>query len=72
MKLTFSQYLTRVALAKEANPSWRMGQTYFNVLQDIDLSLAERTSTTHLDPYYDDKKIGDFLSHIYAVGEWAK
>lgn len=43
----------------------RIGQRYFNLLFDINYEVANEIRGTNFDPFYDDKKIGLFLSRIY-------
>jgi hypothetical protein len=49
-------------------PHWRMGQTYFNVLNDVRPDIAELVRGGKDDPYYDDINIGGFL--IFVEGKW--
>lgn len=65
----FADYLARVSTAKNLYPSWRMGQTYFNVLHDLRPDIANKLRATVADPFYNDELIGAFLSVVYA--EWA-
>lgn len=56
--------LQRRAEALAAGGSQRRGQAYFNVLHDIDPSLAKSICGTGLDPFYNDKRLPAFLSHV--------
>lgn len=63
--MTFEDYLKSCANSKQNNPEWRMGQTYFNVLDAIRPDLAEGLrSTINLDPFYRDENIGEFLAYV--------
>jgi hypothetical protein len=66
MKLTkdqFTEFGTRVQAMLRAT-RWRCGQAMFNVLTDMNLSLAEEVRGTELDPFYDNERIGAFMKHI--------
>lgn len=64
--MNFAEFLVECARRKEAHSSWRMGQTYFNVLKEVKPAFAETIRGTFLDPFHNDNRIGDFLSHVYA------
>jgi len=64
----FATYLERVSETKKQNSTWRMGQTYFNVLCETRSDIAEKLRGTLADPFYSDERIGAFLSVVYA--EW--
>lgn len=68
--VTFSQYLRLVVLAKEANPSWRTGQTYFNVLDNVRPDLADKICGTAIDPFHRDCVLAAFLGQISTM--WNK
>jgi hypothetical protein len=63
-EVTFVDFLRQVAIRKESHPEWRMGQTYFNVLDEVRPILAARVTGTSFDPFYDDGLIGSFLNYI--------
>ena len=67
--MTWNEYLQRVAIAQRENPSWRMGQTYFNVLHDHEPEIADRFRATTLDPFHRDERLPNFLA---ALVEWFK
>lgn len=43
---------------------WRKGQTLFNVLYEMYPDLANEIRGTPLDPFYEDRKIKDFMNFI--------
>lgn len=56
-KLTSTQLKTLefdVAIARNNYPSWRLGQTYFNVLYQYYPELADSIRSTEYDPFYVD------------------
>lgn len=62
--VTLSQYLRLASLAKEDNPSYRMGQAYYNVLDNVRPDLASRIVGTHIDPFHRDCVIAQFLAWV--------
>lgn len=58
--MTYENYIDAVQEAYKANPSWRMGQTYFNVLMDAAPDLAEEIRGTDLDPFHRDEVLPSF------------
>ncbi len=62
--MTLARYLQIVATVQERTPDWRLGQTYFNVLSEARPVLAEKVRSTPLDPFYQDARIGEFLTFI--------
>jgi hypothetical protein len=62
--MTFPEYLHVVAGRKAMEPSWRMGQTYFNVLREERPDLANKIRATAYDPFYNDELIGDCLTYL--------
>ena len=64
--MDFQTYLERVARRKQAHPTERMGQAYFNqLLEDRPYIAEEVRSDDMLDPFYDDSKIGQFLVFVH-------
>lgn len=59
---------TSILLAtKLALSSWRKGQSVFNYI-DMFFNIARHIQiNTHVDCFYDDSKINDFLSEAYAI-----
>lgn len=47
-----------------AEPDWRLGQSFFNVLREVRPDLAERVRGTKVDPFYVDDKVTDFLNFV--------
>jgi hypothetical protein len=41
-----------------------MGQAYFNTLADVRSDLADLVRGSHLDPYYNDNRIDEFLAFV--------
>lgn len=68
-QILFVQYLHAVHEKKEVEKTWRMGQTYFNVLREMRPDIAERIEVTDDDPFYDDGKIGAFLCKVMTRRE---
>ena len=63
--MTFAQYLERVRINKNNNPSWRMGQAYFNTLYAFRDDLSELVrGDTSLDPFYKDENLPTFLTWV--------
>lgn len=62
----FSRYEQAVHESYMRNRSWRLGQTYFNVLYfDLwDPELADEIRGESLDPFYDDSKIPQFRAKV--------
>lgn len=63
-KFSLQSYLNLVVVTRAENPSWRKGQTYFNVLHDVRQDLAKRISGTPIDPYYEDCNLAQFLVFV--------
>jgi hypothetical protein len=61
---TFGQYQDAVAMALRQRPGMRKGQTFYNVLLELEPELAERLVGTADDPFYDDAKLPDFLVRV--------
>lgn len=49
---TRDQFYTLAELTQRDNPSWRWGQTLFNVLEQVRPDLSEQIRGTDLDPFY--------------------
>lgn len=62
--LSFNDYLETVTVAKNDHPEWRLGQTYFNVLEGMNIALANQLRGSISDPFYEDANIKAFLSHV--------
>ena len=72
--MTFEEYCAQVGAVKAQYPSWRYGQTYFNVLVEVRPDLTDgRTSGmkqgfpirgSSLDPFYNDLLVPDFLREV--------
>lgn len=60
----FVAYLNLVVVTRADNPSWRKGQTHFNVLSDVRPDLSERVRGTRLDPFHKDCVLGEFLNYV--------
>lgn len=61
--MTFVDYVLTVH--QKWIPSQRLGQHHFNVLYDVHPDLAIRVrQDTEFDPFYDDEKLGAFLTFV--------
>jgi hypothetical protein len=61
---TLAQYLEAVEVAMRERRGLRKGQTFFNVLHELDRDLADRLSGTTTDPFYDDGKLPEFVLRV--------
>jgi hypothetical protein len=61
---TFAQYQEAVELAMRERHGLRKGQTFFNVLRELEPELADRLTGTADDPYYNDGKLPRFLLRV--------
>ncbi len=66
---TFTEYLNIVGIRKAQNPSWRLGQTAFNVLVKYQPQLAKMIQGTEADPFYSDTKLPVFFSLLAVMWE---
>lgn len=65
MTPNFIVYLQNVVNTHdEAHPHLRWGQTYSSLLNKYVPNLALTVLNTDIDPYYDDRKIPEFVQHI--------
>jgi hypothetical protein len=62
--VTFGQYQEAVAVSMRQRHGLRKGQTFYNVLRELEPELAEQLAGTAEDPYYDDSKLPDFLARV--------
>lgn len=67
-KVSIKDYMNTVYETFQIETSWRMGQTYFNVLTDAWPEMAEYVRGTSIDPFHKDSLVPAFLS--YVLGEW--
>jgi hypothetical protein len=58
---TFTQYQRAVEVAMRERGGLRKGQTYFNVLLELEQEFAEPLAGSAVDPFYDDAKLPSFL-----------
>lgn len=63
--MTLREYDVAVLNALVDHPEWRRGQTYFNVLYDLDPDLANEVRGTEFDPFYNDSICPDFARWLY-------
>jgi len=66
----FSIFATKFEQAKLENPKCKEGQTYFNVLRQVNPKLANEIRSTPYDPFHCetiDKKI-----NAYVIENWRK
>jgi hypothetical protein len=61
---TLAQYLAAVKVTMRERRGQRKGQTFFNVLHEMEPELADRITGTDADPFYDDGKLPDFLLRV--------
>lgn len=61
-RLRLETFFMEASKAQRLHPTWRAGQTYFNVLADLRPDLADQVRGTDLDPFYD--------TRIAAFMEW--
>lgn len=61
---TYSDYTTKVGEQLAAYPHWRRGQAAFNVLWAMREDLADKVSTTQLDPFYRDDRLPEFFGWV--------
>ena len=61
---TFAQYQRAVEVAMRERRGLRKGQTFFNVLLQLEPELAERLTRTADDPFYNDGKLPGFLLRV--------
>lgn len=66
--MTFQQFLDAASTRYNHETSWRMGQTYFNVLHEVRPDLAEKVRGAFLDPFHNDVMVPSFLNFLAA--EW--
>lgn len=61
----YTQYLAYVERYAKIATHMRRGQVHFVVLHIGHPSIANAIRGTEVDPFYDDKRIGDFLDSVY-------
>ena len=64
IKPTFTEFIQAVVQHYHANPGWRVGQAYFNVLATMRPEMAEQIRGGVLDPFYQDSRIPVFLEFV--------
>jgi hypothetical protein len=62
--MTFEEYIVEVQRQRIQHKSWRLGQTYYNVLDDIRPDLNASIVGTHGDPFYTDSNIKRYLDFV--------
>lgn len=68
--MDYQAYLEEVFRVQVQHPSWRTGQTMFNVLSEQRPDISGKLVGTELDPFYADHapnrrdRINKFLSHV--------
>jgi hypothetical protein len=50
----YERFEEAVVGTQVAHPEWRLGQTFFNVLEDFDQGLADEVRGGPVDPFYND------------------
>jgi hypothetical protein len=61
---TFAQYQRAVQIAMRERRGLRKGQTFVDVLVELEPQLAQRLTGTADDPFYDDGKLPGFLVRV--------
>lgn len=61
------EFLRIVNEKTQLNPTWRKGQTLFNVLSKLHPKLAECIRGTNNDPFYNDENIDNFYKYIINI-----
>jgi hypothetical protein len=61
---TIAQYLEAVEVAMRERRGLRKGQTFFNVLRELEPQLADDLAGTADDPFYNDGKLPGFLLRV--------
>jgi len=67
---TFSDYLQVVNEWYRQHSYWRMGQAYFNVLYSQQPEMADQIRGGVLDPFYNDRRIPEFL--VFVEEHWPR
>lgn len=62
--MTFNEYLSAAAITFRFEPTWRVGQAYFNALEVNRPDIARKIRDSLVDPFYDDGKLADFLQAV--------
>lgn len=61
---TFAQYQHAIEVAMHERRGLRKGQTFYDVLLEIEPQLAQRLTDTDDDPFYNDDKLPGFLLRV--------
>lgn len=64
MSFDLEKFVVKVEEAKRIFPTWREGQTLFNVLFVEYSELANEIRDTKYDPFYQDEKIPAFWERL--------
>lgn len=62
--MTFAEYITGAADYRDANPSQRTGQAFFNYLNERSPELAAKVCQSSLDPFYRNDRLPMFLAFV--------
>lgn len=62
----FSEYVSAVCehVFSEVTPSWRTGQTAFNILVQVRPDIAEMVRGSLYDPFYQDSRLAGFYDFV--------
>lgn len=63
--MTFEDYMIAVRKRLDGGGE-RIGQAYYNVLSQNRPDISHIVNGSHLDPFYDDRRLGDFLTFVMA------
>jgi len=65
--MTFSEFVAEAEKNYRINAragGLRRGQAYFNVLNEVNSSMADRLRGGSNDPFYNDTNLGEFLGYV--------
>lgn len=66
----FNLFIEKVESKQKENPEWRNGQTYFNVLVEVNPLVAEKIRKTKLDPFFRDEV--SKMTNEFVLMNWSK
>lgn len=65
--MTRKEFMARLREASRKHPTWRYGQTAWNVAAGIDFDLAMLFCATRFDPFYIDARAEDFVAEFLKL-----
>jgi hypothetical protein len=63
--MNMTEFLLAVGANMAKHPEWRVGQTYFNTLNQMDPEAANKIRGTLADPFYRDKNIDAMMFQVF-------